>query len=177
MRQQTEIKPALTLTEKIQIISNSYMTWKDKIECMRILIYGEIEEKNKILNQGKIEKQIMSEVLYLAEKLEENPELARGYIYKRINLCWRNCLESGWMLPMQHCESGCEFLENLQKKQIVMTPKKKKAEEKKKEKKKKRNTGWHSRTWDRYNKFYCGITTGAKKQPAPKPKRNRLPIN
>ena len=171
MRQQTEIKPALTLTEKIQIISNSYMTWKDKIECMRILIYGEIEEKNKILNQGKIEKQIMSEALYLAEKLEEN-QLARGYIYKRINLCWRNCLESGWMLPMQHCESGCEFLENLQKKQMVMTPKKKKAEEKKK----KRNTGWHKKTWDRYNKFYLGVTSKSKKKPA-REKQGRLPIN
>jgi len=63
----------------------------------------------------------------------------------------------------------------LQEKQMVMTLKKKKAEEKKKEKKKKRNTGWHSRTWDRYNKFYFGITVKAKKQPAPK--RNRLPIN
>jgi hypothetical protein len=65
------------------------------------------------------------------------------------------------------------------KKQVVVTKilTKKKAKEEKKEKKKKRNTGWHSCTWDRYNKFYFGITVKAKKQPAKREKQGRLPPN
>ena len=85
-RTQTSIRPALGLTEKIQIILNSCISWKDKIECMRILIFGEMEEKNKILNQAKVRQQVWSEALYLAEEIEKNPELAekRGYVYRRV---------------------------------------------------------------------------------------------
>jgi hypothetical protein len=119
----------------------------------------------------------------LFSEIEENRELKnnRGYIFRRVNLAWMNCRESGWAIPRDNQERKCDYLENLLKKQVVateiLTKQKKKKEEKKKEKKQKRNTGWHKKTWDRYNKFYFGVTAKAKKQPAKREKQGRLPIN
>jgi hypothetical protein len=178
MKKDTELRPALTLPEKIQIILDSCMPNRDKIDCIMVLLETEIAEKDICLNWPKIRQQLMSEILYLFQEIEKNQELKnnRGYIFRRVNLAWTNCRESGWAIPRDSQERKCDYLENLLKKQMVMTEilTKKKAEEKKEENKQKRNAGWHSRTWDRYNKFYFGITVKAKKQPAPK--RNRLPF-
>jgi hypothetical protein len=180
-KQEIPIRPALTLPEKIQIISNSYMPNKDKIDCIMVLVESEIAEKDICLNWPKIRQQLMSEILYLFQKIEKDQALRhnKGYIYKRISLGWQNCRENGWLIPRDFQERKCDYLANLQKKQAVMCEiltKKKKAEEKKKEKKKKRNTGWHKKTWDRYNKFYLGVTSKSKKKPA-REKQGRLPIN
>ena len=179
-QEQTQIRPALTLSEKISIILNSCsMSNKDKIDCIMVLLESEIAEKDICLNWPKIRQQLMSEILYLFQKIEKDQALRhnKGYIYKRISLGWQNCRESGWAVPRNFQEQKCNYLENLQKKQEVMYELKPKKEEKKKEKKKRRNTGWHSRTWDRYNKFYFGVTVKAKKQPAKREKQGRLPIN
>jgi len=111
-QEQTQIRPALTLSEKVQIVLNSHMSNRDKIDCIVTLTESEIEERNINLNRKKIRKQIMSEVLYLFEKIEKNQKLKqnRNYIWKRINLIWRNCLQTGWLMPV---EEGCDYLENL----------------------------------------------------------------
>ena len=178
MKYQTSIRPALTLSEKIQIILGSCsMKNKDKIDAILVLVESEVREKDICLNWPKIRQQLTSEILNLFSKIEENQTVInRGYIYRRISLAWQNCRERGWSIPRNFRENGCDYLENLLKKQEVMYELKPKKEEKKKEKKKKRNTGWHSRTWDRYNKFYFGVTAKAKKQPA-REKQGRLPIN
>jgi hypothetical protein len=127
-----------------------------------IIAYLTIEERNINLNRKKIRKQIMSEVLYLFEKIEKNQKLKqnRNYIWKRINLIWRNCLQTGWLIPV---EEGCDYLENLakeniQKNQVVV-------------REEKRNTGWHRKTWQRYERFYLGVVSTKKKR---QPQRQQL---
>ena len=163
-KQEIPIRPALTLSEKVQIVLNSHMSNRDKIDCIVTLTESEIEERNINLNRKKIRKQIMSEVLYLFEKIEKNQKLKqnRNYIWKRINLIWRNCLQTGWLIPV---EEGCDYLENLakeniQKNQVVV-------------REEKRNTGWHRKTWQRYERFYMGNESKKKRQPT----RPRLPLN
>ena len=160
-KQEIPIRPALTLPEKIQIISNSSMPNKDKIDCILVLWEGEIMEKNICLNREKIRQQLMSEILYLIANEESKKKIGKGYIYKRINLGWRNCVKNGWVIPTGQKEQGCDFLENLQEKQLVMI-------KEEKGKKKKRNTGWHRSTWARYERFYLGrddVSTKKKRQP------------
>ena len=179
-QEQTQIRPALTLTEKIQIILNSCnMNNKDKIDCILILIESEVQEKDICLNWPKIRQQLMSEILYLFSEIEKNQELKnnRGYIFRRVNLAWMNCRESGWTIPRDFQERKCNYLENLQKKQVLTTKietkkEKKKKEDEKKDKRNKRNSGWHRRTWDRYNRYYLGVDADAKKKR--QPQRQRL---
>ena len=180
MKKDTELRPALSLSEKISIILASSMQDRDKIDAILVLAESEIVEKDICLNRSKIRQQLLSEILYLFAKIEKNQAIMnnKGYIYKRISLAWQNCREQGWAVPRNYQEKKCDYLENLLKKQAVMCEilTKKKKEEKKKEKKKKRNTGWHKKTWDRYNKFYLGVTSKSKKKPA-REKQGRLPIN
>ena len=117
------------------------MNNKDKIDCILILIESEVQEKDICLNWPKIRQQLMSEILYLFQKIEKDQALRhnKGYIYKRISLGWQNCRESGWTVPRNFQEQKCNYLENMLKKQVVVTKilTKKKAKEEKKEKKKK----------------------------------------
>ena len=161
----TSLRPALTLTEKIQIILNSCMPNRDKIDCMQVLLQGEIEEKNICLNKQKIKQQIMSELLYLCEKIEKDEQRKndKNWIWKRINLCWRNCIKSGWLLPQEQRYEGCDYLENLRGDKVV---------EKIETKKMKRNTGWSRKTQARYERFYLGVGVATKKKR--QPQRQRL---
>ena len=169
MKYQTSIRPALTLTEKIQIILQSCMAWKDKIDCMQVILQGEMEEKNICLNRQKIKQQIVSELLYLCEKIEGNEQRKndKNWIWKRINLCWRNCIRSGWLLPREH-EQGCDYLENLMRDDKVVGIEIRKIEIRKM----KRNTGWSRKTQARYERFYLG----QKKERQPQ-RQLRLPLN
>ena len=173
-QEQTQIRPALTLTEKIQIILNSCnMNNKDKIDCILILIESEVQEKDICLNWPKIRQQLMSEILYLFSEIEKNQELKnnRGYIFRRVNLAWMNCRESGWAIPRDNQERKCDYLENLKKKQTITTRILTKKEKKKKDK---RNSGWHTKTWDRYNRYYLGFGVDADTKKKRQPQRQRL---
>ena len=156
-KQEIPIRPALTLPEKIQIILQSCVAWKDKIDCMQVILQGEMEEKNICLNRQKIKQQIVSELLYLCEKIEGNEQRKndKNWIWKRINLCWRNCIRSGWLLPREH-ERGCDYLENLMRDDKVVGIEIRKM---------KRNTGWSRKTQARYERFYLGNESKKKRQP------------
>jgi hypothetical protein len=139
-----------------------------------VLLESEIAEKDICLNWPKIRQQLMSESLNLFSKIEENQTVInRGYIYRRISLAWQNCRKSGWSIPRNYRENGCDYLENLLKKQEVVCELKPKKEGKGKEKKKKRNSGWHKRTWKRFNHFYLGVSDAKKKRQ----RQLRLPLD
>ena len=179
---QTSIKPALGLTEKIQIIlSDCRMSNRDKIDCILVLAQSEIDEKDICLNREKIRQQLLSEILYLFAKIEKNQAIMnnKGYIYKRINLAWTNCREQGWTVPRNFQEQKYDYLENLQKKQVLTTKIETKKEKKKKEdeKKDKRNSGWHTKTWRRYERFYLGHDIEVEKKQKRQPTQLKLPLS
>ena len=181
-QEQTQIRPALTLSEKISIILNSCsMSNKDKIDCIMVLLESEIAEKDICLNWPKIRQQLMSEILYLFQKIEKDQALRhnKGYIYKRISLGWQNCRESGWTVPRNFQEQKYDYLENLQKKQVLTTKIETKKEKKKKEdeKKDKRNSGWHTKTWRRYERFYLGHDIEVEKKQKRQPTQLKLPLS
>jgi len=148
----------LRLPDKIQVILGSKMKNKDKIDAITELIASEFSEKYIQLNIKKIRQQIMSEVLYLFEKIEENEEINKNYIRRRINLARQNCIN--WMVRSWQDE-------NLQGNQIFVV----------KDSEEERNADWHAKTWRRYERFYLGHDIEVEKKQKRQPARPKLPLN
>jgi len=145
----------LNLNQKIELVlNNAKMTNKEKIGVIALLIEGYITEKYEPTNIEKVHQQVMSETLYLLSRTKKG-ETNQAFIRERISLTRRNC--SRWIAKKYQEEN----FEGYQVYQVV--PRKKKEEEEKK--KKKRNTGWHRKTWERFNHFYLGVDTKKKRQP------------
>jgi hypothetical protein len=150
----------LSLNQKIELVlNNAKMTNKEKIGVIALLIEGYITEKYEPTNIEKVHQQVMSETLYLLSRTKKG-ETNQAFIRERINLTRRNC--SKWTTSKYQEEN----LEGYQVYQV---------HPRKEEKKRKRNTGWHSKTWERFNRFCLGINVGTKKKR--QPARPKLPLN
>ena len=144
----------MNTAQEIQIILGSCMDNRDKIEAIWVLVESYLKEKNIFTNEGKIKQQVLSEILYLLEKT--NGRCTEKYILNRIKLVERNCLQSGWIIPRNMVEIGCDYLENLKENQVVI--------EKKEIRKMQRQTGWHKKTEQRFERLLLSSSTSTRKK-------------
>ena len=139
---------------------------RSKIEAILTLIKGDLEEVYFFVNQAKIQQQILSEILYLFEKIEKN-KVTTGYINRRIKNCTKNCIQSGWLIPRTKKEINVEYLENLSWNQEKFDQDKLQLQNQKNKTTKKTKTrrkGWHKKTERRLEHLLTGTSKNRKKR-------------
>jgi len=152
----------MNTVQEIQIILGSCMNNRDKIEAIVALIQSDMEETHIFLTPEKIRQQILSEILYLLEKIEKNKVTTAGYISKRIKNCVKNCAQSGWIVPRRNKElNNIEYLENFSSASAESAEATKQEQPKKTRKRKK---GWHKKTELRLERLLTCTSSGKNKR-------------